>query len=54
MLDLQTRVHLEEIEIVSRIRNQKLDRARAGVVHGFSNLHRSVTHALPQLRIVYR
>src|SRR6185369_3129308 len=54
MLDLQTRVHLQKVEIVSRIGNEKLDRARARVVHRASDLNRGFTHAMAQIRIVDR
>src|ERR1044071_7607834 len=54
MLDLQTRVHLEKIEIVSGVSNEKLDRTRARVIHGAPDLHRCLTHAVSQLRIVDR
>src|SRR6185369_7316878 len=54
MLDLKTRVHLEEIEFVSRVGDEKLNRPRARVINRTTNLHRSFTHTATQLRIVYR
>src|SRR5688572_27216559 len=39
MLDLQARVHLEKIEVVSSVSEQKLDRAGAGVVNSAADLH---------------
>src|SRR5262245_8021506 len=54
MLNLQARVHLEKIEIACRISEQKLNRARAGVVNCTSDLHGSPAHALTEFGIVYR
>src|ERR1051325_7869136 len=54
VFDLESRVHLEEIEFVSRVREQKLNRAGARVIHRTTNLHGSFTHAPAQIRIVYR
>src|SRR5437868_8156214 len=53
-LDLKTRVHLEKIKLVRHIREQKLNRTRARVIHCATDLHCRFAHPPPQLRIVYR
>ena len=54
MLNLQTRVHFQKIELARCIGQQKLDRTRPGVVHRACYLHGLVAHAPPQAGIVYR
>ena len=48
MLDLQARVHLEEIEAALRV-GHELDRAGADVAHGGGERHRRLAHVAPQL-----
>src|ERR1043165_8544970 len=52
MFDLEPRVHFEEVELARRVRQQKLDRARAAVSNCARNLHGCIAHAPPQIRIV--
>ena len=48
MLDLDARVHFEEIKVAVRI-DQELDRARADVVHSLRRAHRDLAHLGPHL-----
>ena len=50
MLDLDARVHLEEIEVALGI-DEELDRAGADVVDGLGRLHGDPAHGLARLRV---
>src|SRR5256885_2136772 len=52
MLDLQTRIHLEEIEIARRGREQKLNCAGANIVHSLRDLDCGFAHAGTQPGVI--
>ena len=50
MLDLDSGVHLEEVELALGV-EKELDRAGADVVHGFGGAHRGLAHAPAEVRV---
>src|SRR5438045_9458447 len=52
MLNLQTRIHLEKVKLACPIREQKLNRAGANVVHGPGDLDCGLTHTRAQLGVI--
>src|SRR5258705_1312699 len=52
MLNLESSVHLQKIEIASLVRDQKLDRARPHIVYRARQLYCGRTHRFAQPRIV--
>ncbi len=53
VLDLQPRVHLEEVEVAIRV-DEKLQRSGPFVRRGASDRHRGLAHATAQVRVVER
>src|SRR5215813_1303104 len=53
MLDLQPRIHFEEVEVLVLI-DEKLDRPSIGITGSPGYAHRNLTHAPPHLRINQR
>src|SRR5260370_28064160 len=54
MLNLQTRIHFQKVELAADIGKTKLDRACADVVHCPHHPDRGFAHSLTQVRIVDR
>ena len=54
MLDLQTRVHFEEVKRLVDIGYQKLDRPRTNVIYGLCDLHGTLAHFGTEFGRVYR
>src|SRR6266571_7843089 len=54
MLDLQARVHLEEIKLTRGFSDEKLNRAGANIIHRARDLDRGFAHLHAQRRIVDR
>ena len=54
MLDLQTRVHLQEIKLACLIGDEEFNGAGARVVNSTSDLHCRLAHALAKLLVIDR